>query len=789
MVSAPYCARLFADYGANVIKVEPPEGDVARRWGPFPNGDSHLEKSGLYFFLNTNKCGVTLDVGTPAGREVLLGLLRQADLFIENNRPGQMREWGLDYASVSKVNPDLVMVSLTPYGQTGPYSDWNGYELNAFHLSATGSRMLGYPDREPLEPGTFAADFFGAVAGASWGLAASYGREQAGGGQHLDVSCAEVLAAVFVGAQCIGGQAQDGGSPRRVGVLPIAPATILPCKDGYVFMYVMEPAQWKGLAQAMGDPQWMKEESLHDLFRRAERSEEIYARLREWTSQHGKWEIMELCQSNANPTTAVLDVAEAAEHPHVRQRGYIMEMEHPVLGKVRDLAAPFRLPENPGGPVRGAPLLGEHDAEVLATISGPPEPMKPPRPRAAEPHAPPLKGVRVANFGWVWAGPVVGQTLSFLGAEVYKIESRARIDLNRWMRPFAGGIQDPERSLQNHACWAGNGSVTINLRHLEGQALARELVAQCDVVVENFGPSAMEKMHLSYEELRAAKPDIVMLSMPATGLSGPFRDVRTYGLTLTSLTGLDSITGYSGGPLVPFENAFPDPYNGVLGAFAVLTALNGRSRTGKGQHIEFSQQEAIMQMVGPAFMDYFLNSRVGLPIGNRHPLGIAAPHGVFPCRGEDRWVSIAVMTEDEWRRLVDAMGGPEWARAPEMSALEGRLQNIEALHQRLAAWTAGFDDYELAGHLQRHGVAAAPVLSVADLLDDPHYRARGTFIEVDYPLGFRETIYGAYVKMSRTETRVRPGPTIGEDNEYVFKQLLGMPEERYRRLAEEEVIY
>lgn len=401
----------------------------------------------------------------------------------------------------------------------------------------------------------------------------------------------------------------------------------------------------------------------------------------------------------------------------------------------------------------------------------------------------PLQGIRVANFGWVWAGPVVGQTLAFLGAEVYKIESRARIDINRTLPPFAEGVRDPDRSLQNHAGWAGNGSVTLNLKKPEARALALQLVATCDAVVENFGPGAMDGLQLGYEQLRAAKPDVVMLSMPGAGLHGPMKDVRTYGLSLTSLTGLDSVTGYAGGPPVPMENAFPDPYNGVLAAFAVLAALTFRDRTGKGQHIDYSQQEAMMQLIGPAFMDYALNGRVASTSGNRHPLGVGAPHGVFPCAGDDRWISIAVLSEEEWASLVAAMGEPAWARTPEFAVAAQRVRNIDALHEHVAAWTAGFDDHELAQRLQEHGVAAAPVLNVADLLNDPHYRARGTFIEVRHPLGFRETIYGAYVKTSRTQPDVRPGPAIGQDNDYVFRELLGLPEERYRALIDEQVIY
>lgn len=404
-------------------------------------------------------------------------------------------------------------------------------------------------------------------------------------------------------------------------------------------------------------------------------------------------------------------------------------------------------------------------------------------------NARPLAGIRVINLGWVWAGPVVGQTLAFLGAEVLKIESRQRLDMLRTLPPFAEGIPGPDRSLSNHACWAGNGSVSLNLKEKEARDLALDLIAHADVVIENFGPGVMERLDLGYDRLCAAKPDIILFSMPAAGLTGPLNHVRTYGLSLTSLTGLDSVVGYKGGGPIPFENAFADPLAGIFGAFAVVAALNHRRNTGQGQHVDFSQQEAVMQMMGPAYMDFVLNGRVGGPKSNEHPLGIAAPHSVFPCRGDDRWISIAVQQEAEWDGLVRAMGEPEWARLPEFATASARIAHIDALHGRLAAWTAQHDDRELATLLQRHGVAAAPVLNVGDLLHDPHFAARKTFLEVVHPLGFRETIYGAYVKLSRTPAEVKTGPMIGQDNERAFREILGMGEERYRDLVERRIIY
>ncbi|WP_168160010.1 CaiB/BaiF CoA transferase family protein [Steroidobacter denitrificans] len=797
-VAGPFCGKLLADYGADVVKVEPPEkGDVTRSWGPFPSDQADVEKSGLFFFLNTNKRSVTLDINVAGDKERLLDLISRADVLIGSSRLRELQEQGLDYDSLARLNPKLVMISCTPYGQTGPYAEWNGYDLNAYHLSATGSRYCGLPDREPLENGTFTADFFGGFAAAAWGLGVVLGRDQVGGGQHVDCSSAEVLAALVVGSLNVGGYVQDSVFNRRTGQgMGLAcPARIYPCQDGWVFIIALETRQWKGLCRAMGDPDWAMPELFHELHSRGENRDLIDPMVEKWTLGRSKNEIMEICQAHGCPATALYDMADLAGLPHLLERGYWTELEHPALGRVRTLGAAMRLPDCPGGPRLGAPLLGEHNAEIFAecrsakAVSA----VQVESACATKPQASsqlPLSGMRVANFGWGLVGPMVGQLLSFLGAEVYKIESNARIDFQRKVPPFHRGIPDPDRSIQNHACWAGNGSVTLDLKRPEAQELALKLVAKCDVAIENFSPGVLQRMNLGYEQLKSVRPDLIMVSMPAAGFTGPLHKLRTYGNSLACLAGLDSVTGYydSSRPL-GMETAPADMLGGVIGALAVLIAAYHRRRTGKGQHIECSQQEAFMHLIGPGFLDYVLNGRVAGPLGNRHPLQAAAPHGVFRCRGEDRWIALAVTTDEEWRGLVAALGNPAWAFAPELAELRGRLRDIDAIHMHLAAWTQGHDDYELAQLLQRHGVAATPVLNVADLLSDPHFRARSTFIEVMHPLGFTETIYGAYVKCSRSKPHVHPGPARGSDNERVFKGLLGLTEARYRELVERQIIY
>lgn len=805
-VAAPYCGRLFAESGARVIKVESAGGDRAREWGPFPGDRPDPERSGLFHFLNASKESVVLDLDSEAGRRDFVELCARADLLIESERPERLARLELEPAELAQRHPDLVVLSITPFGRTGPYRDWKGYDHNAYHLSGTGSRYCGVPGRPPLEQGTFLADFYGAVAGAAFALGAVLGRDRVGGGQHLDLATSELLATTMVGGWNVPGYRRHGFVNSRTGVgLAGAPASILRCADGHAWVFALEPGQWDGLAQVMGDPEWMKLEVFDDVWKRGAERDAIYPLIEAWTEQRSKWDVMERCQAAGSPSTAVMTVEEFARHPHIVGRGFVTQTGGEDDDPMPNLGPPFRPSKGRIGLSRRAPRLGEHTEGILETLRrrGAARPTaesdaveEPARRGAAETNgAPgdsgrgrlPLEGLRVANFGWVWAGPMTGQVLGFLGADVIKIESRSRIDIMRHVPPFEDAEPHPDRSLTEHNMWSGNGSVTVDLSKPEGRALAHSIVSRCDVALENFGPGVAARFELRDEDLRAFRPDLILLSMPAAGHDGPLKDVRTYGNALASLTGLDSLTGYGPDEVIPFEQPMPDAHNGILGAFAILAALAHRRATGEGQLIELSQQEGLSHLIAPAFMDFMLNGRVGVPLGNRHPLGRAAPHGVFPCAGDDRWIALVVEEEDEWRALVDAVD-EEWIRATSFADREGRMSGIERLHEQLAAWTRPQDMRALCETLQARGIAATPVLDVPGLSSDPHFRARGTFVEVENPQGFRETIYAPFVKMSRSAAPARPGPMLGQDNERVFEGVLGLTKEEIAALVETGVI-
>ncbi|MBI2871652.1 MAG: CoA transferase [Chloroflexi bacterium] len=408
----------------------------------------------------------------------------------------------------------------------------------------------------------------------------------------------------------------------------------------------------------------------------------------------------------------------------------------------------------------------------------------------------PLEGYRVLDFGSAWAGPMAAQLLADMGAEVIKVESRARMDGLRLGRPIVGDdVAGGDRGLWPDLQPAFHGfnrnklSITVNLKHPEGVALIKRLVPMADVVTNNFAPGVMERLGLGYEELRAIRRDIIVVSMPAAGESGPLKDIIAYATIIHALSGLMSMVGYEGEPLVgQLQAAWSDALAAMHAAVATATALYHRRRTGEGQYIEVSQWEATTSMLGEAIMDYAMNGRVAGPMGNYHPM--MAPHNNYPCRGDDRWVSIAVASEEEWQAFCRALGDPEWARDTKFADAFQRQRNRAELDARIAEWTCQHDAHEVTEFLQGAGVAAMTVMNIEDQFLDPHFRERGFHVEVEHPKVGLEWLYGQPWLLSDTPGSVRRhAPLLGEHNEYVFRQLLEIPAEEYERLVKEQALY
>jgi len=366
-ISASYCAKLMADLGAEVIKIEEPGyGDESRRYGPFLNDSPHYEKSGLFLYLNTNKLGVTLNIKAKTGQKMLKELLKEADVFVENNPPGFLAKYGLDYESLKKINPRIIVVSITPFGQTGPYRDYKGYALNTAGLGGQTMRT-GEAEREPLAPPLYQSHYQGGAMAAAATMGAVFARMSSGEGQHVDISEAEVWATIHLGHGVHLG-VFEGRKSIRAGhrTISVYPWCILPCKDGYMCLIAIQGFQWKRFLQAMGSPEWMQDPRFRDRIGVAMwHADEMDALVEALIIGKTKDELFEICRRDQITFAPVRNIAEVANDNHFAERGYFVEIEREKVGTLKYPGAPYKLSQSPWQLKQPAPLLGEHNVEIF----------------------------------------------------------------------------------------------------------------------------------------------------------------------------------------------------------------------------------------------------------------------------------------------------------------------------------------------------------------------------------------------------------------------------------------
>jgi benzylsuccinate CoA-transferase BbsF subunit len=401
----------------------------------------------------------------------------------------------------------------------------------------------------------------------------------------------------------------------------------------------------------------------------------------------------------------------------------------------------------------------------------------------------PLDGIRVADFSWIGAGPFTTKLLSDFGADVIRIESGTRPDPVRLTPPFKDGIPGVNRSGYFSDRNTSKRSITINLKTARGCELARGIVLKSDVVANNFSPGTMESFGLGYEEVRRLRPDIVFLSMSMQGADGPDRDFIGFGLTIGALAGLQYLSGPPARMPVGTGTNFPDHIpNPCHAAFAVLAALRHRRRTGEGQFIDLAQTEPTMAVIGPAIMEYTVNGRVPERQGNAHPA--AAPHGVYPCRGEDRWIAICAMNDAHWAALSHLLGQPGWTVEPRWGSTEARVADAAALDALVAAATRDRDPYELMRALQEEGVPAGVLQNAADLVErDPQLALRGHWLRLDHPEMGPALNSAPPFRFSRTPVfPTRAAPLLGEHTGEIARDILGLADDEIAALAAEGVL-
>jgi crotonobetainyl-CoA:carnitine CoA-transferase CaiB-like acyl-CoA transferase len=399
----------------------------------------------------------------------------------------------------------------------------------------------------------------------------------------------------------------------------------------------------------------------------------------------------------------------------------------------------------------------------------------------------PLEGIRVADFTWVWAGPFCTLQLAHLGAEVIRIESATRTCVTRLLPPFAEAAPGPNRSGYFNQYNQGKLSLALDLKHAEAVAVARDLIAHCDVVCENFAAGVMDRMGLGYEALRTLKPDIIMIALSGYGATGPEREFVSYGPAQVPLSGMSSLTGYAGWPPMHVGISYGDPTGGLHGAVAVLAALLHRADTGAGQYIDLSQQETSIAVLAEGVLEQSIVGNQPARSGNRDRE--MAPHGVFRCAGQQRWVAIAVRDDAEWQRCAAAMGRAELGTDPRFATAAARKANEDELEALISAWALPQSAETVAELLQQAGIPAAVSMTNRDLAEDAHLAQSGFFVRQPHPEVGTRLHLGMPWRLSDTACTVRrAAPCLGQHTDDVLQRIAGYSPERIAQLRERGVL-
>ena len=790
MVSAAYATKLMADLGAEVVKVETPDGDHARQQGPFPGGVPDPEQSGLFLYLNTNKHGCTMDL--KQNPDALARLVVWADVLVHNYAPADMATLGIDYDTFRAINPRLVMCSITPFGLTGPHKDYHASELTLAHgggwawLSPGGSDR---PDLPPLKAFGQQCGFQAGLLASTATLAAYFHTLDSGEGEHIDLSeHASVAAFVELNVYLY---SYLGRNASRLGRKILAPMGIYECQDGEIMLLTAQPDQLQRLIDFMGNPEWAQQDYCKNPFTLARHFDVVDPHIREWVKGWKVADLFHAAQAQRICVAPVCTMADLITQEQLQSRRFFVEVTHPRAGTLTHLGAPYQLHE-PWWSIRHpAPLLGEHNSEVVSSQSSAisSQNLAPtPQPLTLSTRLP-LEGIRVLALTWAWAGPYGAMQLAHLGAEVIHIESRARPDGARQVPIHPAGVTPSLNTVGYFNQWnQGTKSIALNLSKPEAVAIAKRLASTCDVVIQNFATGVMERLGLGYEELKKLKPDLIMASISGYGQTGPRRQYMGYGPAMGPLSGLASLTGYVDGPPQEVGMAYGDPNGGINAAVAICAALVARKRTGQGQHIDVSLWESMAVLMAEGWMEYAMNGTQPARMGNRDRM--MAPHNCFRCAGEDEWVAIACRTDAEWQALCRVMTQEQLTTDARFCTATDRKANETELEHIVTEWTTTKNKWDVTRTLQAAGVAAYPTMSNKDLLEDPQLNARGFFVRLPHPEVGVRTHAGMPWLWAHAPHGVRaPAPLLGQDTELVLRDLLGYSVTEIGQLQSEQVLY
>lgn len=769
-VAGPYCTMLLAGLGADVIKVEPPGGEAGRKVAPFSEGHKGIERSLRFLHLNRAKRSVVLDADNSSDKQSLRNLISTADLLILDTAADlALAPWDLNISELRLTQPSLSVVSLPTFASGGPWSEWTGTELILCAASGQAS-CTGEASKLPLKTGGYLSLVAQGQTAVVASLTALYETRQNGIGSDIEVAGADASTEML--GLWTGGDHQR--MPRQGRLHQSAyPWHCYPARDGWVGVQA-GPSSWGAFCELINAPELTVYESLEQ---RREVSDQIDTAIESWLASLNKLEAYHSGQAARFGFGYVATAEDLAHSPQLEAREFFRAIEHPELMTAIYPGPPFVL--RSGWRDARAPLLGEHNDEVLLNLPSPD--LK----KHSDTHsksriehsALPLNGIRVLDLTQIWAGPRATMVLADYGADVIKIESLERLSNTGRV----GLSQEQQRELNigsgQENLHRGKKHVTLDLRSELGQRAFRELVAVSDVVIANFAAGVLEKLGATFEQLESINPEIIVVSMTGFGDDGPERDYVAYGVAQEQLCGIYGITGYEGEEPLKSGYNIGDPMNGMHGAAAVMAALLDRERSGHGQYVELSQFESSIPFIGELLLDYVVNGHIAEPAGNSDPTW--APHGIYPTDGEDQWIALVTRDDEEWLDALNILGAAALANDPRFKSITDRIQNHRDLDTELATFTRQHRNDVLAGMLQNIGIPAAPVLQTDEIWEHPQY-LDSDFLQHKTASDGKEYTYTGplwCINGERPQVDV-PAPVIGEHNREVLGILTSLSEEQ-----------
>lgn len=764
-IAGAYCTKLLADGGAEVLKVETPQGDPLRSWSASGADIGSGEDGALFGFLACSKRSVVADPDSAEALERIDELLAAADVVVWSRGSGVAEHPLFAPADIARRHPHLTVTTITPFGLEGP---WRDRPATEFTLQAWSGGIVGLgrgaPDRAPVFVGGQIGEWLAGAYASAATLASRARSVRAGVGELVDLSMLEtqILCLTYHPVVFFEALGRPFRTERRLTVPGVATA-----KDGLVALGCGTAQQWFDLCAMVGHPEWIDEESSLSITEQANR---LAPEIGEWLKDQTVDEVRELATAFRIPNSPVGNGGNVTGIDQYQSRDFFAV--NPRDGFVQP-GPPYRLTPAVLRAPQPAPRLGEHsghrpevriDAHTSSTGGDVADEL-------------PFSGLRVLDMTTFWAGPSCTHFLAMLGAEVIHLESTTRPDGTRliagvpvtedqwWERsPIFSGLNTNKKGL------------TLDLRSERGREVLTRLVATCDVIVENYTPRVLEQLGLDFAAVRALRPDAVMVRMPGFGLEGPWRDNPAFAYVIEDASGLSWLTGHPDrNPVEPYSVG--DPNAGVHALNALLLALEHRRRTGQGVLVEAAMVDAALNVAAEQVIEFSAYGSLLQRVGNRGPT--AAPQNLYRSRDIDEfgrsdcWVAIAVATDEQWLGLAEAIGSPTWATNPSLSTHAGRVECHDVIDRYLSAWCVERSSDEIVDRLWEAGVPVGKVMQPHRQAELAQLEFRGFFEELDHPVGRPARHSTVPMRLSRGPERfhVKHAPLLGQDNHEILTGL------------------